>query len=274
MNDKTTETTQVDSLPSQMLPSNNDSAFSSMAKFEEAQRLVKPLVQSSLVPEAYRNNVGNAMIALEMANRIGASPLAVMQNLHVIQGRPSFSSTFIIAALNSCGTFSPLRYELEELGSKEVEYTAWTGPKGNRNKTINKQPVDDVRCRAWATELETGEKLIGPWVSMEMAIKEGWFNKNDSKWQTMPDLMIRYRAAAFFGRLYAPHILMGMHAEEEVRDVQPTRDITPKAAPAQTGDATVDSLNAEIIDVDATVVESETAEPENQQGDDDGLFEV
>jgi hypothetical protein len=32
--------------------------------------------------------------------------------------------------------------------------------------------------------------------------------------------MMRYRAAAFFGRLYAPEITMGMHSVEEVVDIQ------------------------------------------------------
>ena len=36
----------------------------------------------------------------------------------------------------------------------------------------------------------------------------------------MPELMMRYRAAAFFGRLYAPEITMGMHSVEEIIDIQ------------------------------------------------------
>jgi hypothetical protein len=44
-------------------------------------------------------------------------------------------------------------------------------------------------------------------------------SKAGSKWKTMPELMMRYRAAAFFGRLYAPEITMGMHSVEEVVDI-------------------------------------------------------
>jgi hypothetical protein len=53
-----------------------------------------------------------------------------------------------------------------------------------------------------------------------MANAEGWVSKAGSKWKTMPELMMRYRAAAFFGRLYAPEITMGMHSVEEVVDIQ------------------------------------------------------
>ena len=40
----------------------------------------------------------------------------------------------------------------------------------------------------------------------------------------MPELMFQYRAASFFGRLYAPDILKGMQTVDEVKDVFSTID--------------------------------------------------
>ena len=151
------------------------------------------LSSSSLVPNIYQGNVANTFIALEMATRTGSSPLAVMQNLYIVHGRPGWSAQFVIAALNACGKFSPLRFEMSGEGDKRS-------------------------CKAWAIEHGTGERLEGPPVSVEMAKAEGWYGKNGSKWQTMPELMLRYRAATFFGRLYAPDILMGMRTSEELQD--------------------------------------------------------
>lgn len=165
------------------------------SNFELAQRQAKAMSMSTFVPEAYKGDIANCLIALEIAHRIGASPLMVAQNLHIIHGRPSWSSQFIIAALNSCGRFSPLRFKMTEDG-----------------------------CVAWATDKE-GEVLEGPEVTMEMAKVEGWSTKNGSKWKTMPALMLRYRAAAFFGRLYAPDVLMGMHTVDEVEDFAPQRQM-------------------------------------------------
>ena len=162
-------------------------------KFELVQRQAKALSLSTMIPKDYQNNIPNTLVALEMAQRIGASPLMVMQNLHIIHGRPSWSSTFVIAALNACGRFSAMRFEMD----------------------------GDDKCRAVATERETNHVLEGPWVTMQMAKEEGWLSKAGSKWKTMPELMMRYRAAAFFGRLYAPEIMMGMHTEFEVQDMQP-----------------------------------------------------
>jgi hypothetical protein len=162
-----------------------------LSNFEQAQRQAKALSASDLVPQQYKGNVANTLVALEIANRIGASPLMVMQNLHIIHGRPSWSSTFVIAAINGSGKFTALRFV------------------GDLAKGI----------KAVATEKATGQTVEGPVVTMEMAKAEGWLNKAGSKWQTMPELMMRYRAAAFFGRLYAPEITMGMHSVEEVVDI-------------------------------------------------------
>lgn len=210
------------------------SVFADMESFADAQRMAKALIHSDLVPAAYRgeDKMGNALIAMDMANRVGVSAMVVMQNMHIIEGRPSWSSSFIISALNSCGLFSPIRFKIEKLGEREVTYTEWTGPKGNREKVQRKMKVKDMTCTAVAVEKETGEVLEGPEVSIVMAVAEGWYTKPGSKWVTMPDLMIRYRAAAFFGRLYAPHIMNGMQTDDEAYDVAEMRDVTPPAPAA------------------------------------------
>jgi hypothetical protein len=168
-------------------------AFADKQVFEHSQRVAKMMTTSSLVPKEYQNNIPNIMIALEMANRIGASPLMVMQNLNIIQGRPSWSSQFIISALNSCKRFTPLRFKMDGVG-------------------------DEYGCTAWAKD-SSGEILEGPKVTWKMATAEGWTTKGGSKWKTMPELMFRYRAAAFFGRLYAPDVLMGMGTADEAEDI-------------------------------------------------------
>lgn len=197
--------TELTVVPHSETSSRELTAFSNISAFETAQRMTKALASSKLVPSAYQNDMSNCLVALEMAQRTGASVMAVMQNLHIINGRPSWSASYIIAAVNSCGRFTPLRFSVEKRGKKK----------------INNVEFEDVECFAWAND-RTGERLEGPPTSIEMAVREGWFTKQGSKWQTMPELMLRYRAAAFFGRLYAPDILMGMQSDDEVIDVTPT----------------------------------------------------
>jgi len=175
----------------------SDGVFTGIQQFENAQRIGKALASSALVPKEYQGQQGlaNTLVAMEIAGRMGLSPLQVMQNLHIIHGRPSWSSQFIIAMINGCGRFSPLDYNVSGEG-------------------------DSLSCFAYATELATGKELKGPVVTMAMAKREGWATKSGSKWQTMPDLMVRYRAAAFWGRLYVPEFLVGMKTQEEVVDIE------------------------------------------------------
>jgi hypothetical protein len=162
--------------------------------FKEAWDIACAFAQSDVIPESYRGKPANCVIAMDMSKRLGVSITAVMQSLYIVHGKPSWSSQFIIAAVNGCGRFSTLRYELQGQGPS-------------------------LSCFAWAKELQSGESVKGPTVTMEMAQKEGWVSKKGSKWQTMPELMIQYRAATFFGRLYCPDILMGMHTVEENMDI-------------------------------------------------------
>eukprot|EP01034_Spumella_vulgaris_P011146 gene11146-14165_t len=165
---------------------------------------------------------------------MGADPLMVMQNLYVIEGRPSWSSQFIIAAINSCGRFSPLRFDISEPSKEQVvKYKAVVWKNDKKTEEQRETTIQHRTCRAWVIEKETGDRLDGPTVSMQMAIDEGWLTKNGSKWQTMPEIMLRYRAASLFGRLYAPELLMGLQTQEEVRDFI---DATPDEA----GNYTVD----------------------------------
>jgi hypothetical protein len=198
------------------LTTTTSSVFSGIQQFEDAQRIAKALASSTLIPPQFQGQQGfaNCLVALEIANRMRMSPFQVMQNLHIIHGRPSWSSQFIIGLINGCGRFSPLRYEISGKG-------------------------DTLACTAVATEIATGEELRGPEVTMAMAKREGWATKSGSKWATMPELMIRYRAAAFWGRLFIPELLVGIHTQEEVMDVEP---VSVSEAPA----TSVADLNAKL----------------------------
>ena len=224
-----------------------------VTNFNEAINAASFLSGSSLVPTDYRrwvpvknqygkavtnadgtpqlmenpNATSNCLIALNMANRMGYDPLMIMQNLYIIEGRPAWSSQFIIAAINACGKFDPLQFEIVNEGEKEIEYvnSYWeNGKKLSAKATIK---LENLTCIAWTTD-KKGNRLQSDKVSMEMAVKEGWYQKNGSKWQTMAGQMLRYRAAAFFGRIYAPEILMGIYAADEIRDFV---DVTPETAP-------------------------------------------
>lgn len=172
---------------------NTLSVFSGEENFAKAMMMAETLSKSDIIPVNYKNKPENCLIAIELSNRIRVSPFLVMQNMHVIQGRPSWSSPFIISCINACGKFEgSLKFEIDE---------------------------KETKCRAYAIEKTTGKKCVSPTITLEMAREEGWLTKNGSKWRTMPGLMLRYRAASFFGRLFCPELLNGMLSEEENKEI-------------------------------------------------------
>ena len=175
------------------------------AAFEMLQRQAKMFSASTLVPKDFQGNIANCAIAINIAKRLGTDPFMTIQNVDIIHGRPSFRATFLIAMVNSAGRFEPLQFRME-------------GEEGKPSRS----------CVAWTKSKPEGTPLEGPKITLEMAKAEGWSTKNGSKWQTMPELMLRYRAAAFFARLYAPDITLGMMTAEEVSDTV-ERDVTPRA---------------------------------------------
>ena len=192
--------------PTEIIPAGQESAlsvFTNSDSFELAQRAGKMLAASDLVPPQFKS-VPNCVLALNIANRLKADPFAVMQSLYIVHGRPAWSSQFLIAMVNASGRYSPLQFRMSGEG-------------------------DAKTCVAYAKHLETGEQVEGPEVSIDMAKKEGWYGKNGSKWQTLPDLMLRYRAAGFFARLYCPDLCLGMRTMEEEQDIQrkPVRQTAP-----------------------------------------------
>lgn len=186
-------------------------SLETISGFENLQRMARMFVTVPFVPDTFRapytdekgkrrgcssieEAIGCCVVALDMAMRMKANPLAVMQNIYVVHGRPAWTAQFLLATLNNSGRFSTIRYKFQ-------------GTQGN----------DDWGCRAVAKERTTGEIVEGPLVTIGLAKHEGWF-KNSSKWQSMPDLMLRYRAVSWFVRAHAPEIAMGLKTEDELRD--------------------------------------------------------
>ena len=158
-------------------------------------KIAKFHAASQIVPKQFQGNVPNCFVACEMANRMGISPMIVMQNLYVVQGKPAWSGQACIALINGTRLFSPLKF-------------VFVGTPGEPN----------YGCYVTCTRLSDGETLTGTLIDMRMAQAEGWLSKEGSKWLTMPEQMLQYRAAAFFARVHCPHALMGLQTVEEVKD--------------------------------------------------------
>lgn len=211
--------------------------FFDPVQFDTMQRVCKLFANSELVPDMYKvgeknpieKAMANCMIAIEISQRIGASPLMVMQNMVPIYGKPSWSSKFLVATVNTCGRFNPLQFRFTEKGMLGmVDYTDYVWDNASRSKRAVTKQFDgkkmmDVECVAFTTAKGSDKVLESSPISIRLAIQEGWFTKNGSKWQTMTKQMLMYRAASFWTSVYAPELSMGMRTVEENQDIIDTQ---------------------------------------------------
>lgn len=180
------------------------SPFSNADSFKNIFDIGKMFASSQLVPQNYQGKPMDCTIAVDMANRMGVSPMMVMQNLYVVKGKPQWSG-------QACMSMIKASKEFKDVSPVYV---------GERN-------TDSWGCYIRATDTKTGEIVEGSLITIQMAKEEGWYSKKDkygnetSKWQTMPQQMLAYRAAAFFARVYIPNALMGVHVEGEAEDTAP-----------------------------------------------------
>jgi hypothetical protein len=159
--------------------------------FEYSQREAKLLAASDYAPKAYKGNVANCVLAIDLARRLDMSTAILMQNTAIIHGKPAFEAKFVIALINRSQIFTRLHY-------------VFSGTVGQ----------DDWGCRVVTYERATGERIEGPVVTIAMAKADGWFSKDGSKWRSIPQQMLIYRAATFFGRVYCPEVTLGLHTQD------------------------------------------------------------
>lgn len=181
-------------------------------QFNQLLRSAQMLSQTSIIPDTYKGKPQDCFVALEMANRMGLPPIAVMQNMFVVKGKPAWSGQACTMLINSCGKFADVKH-------------VYTGKIGTENRG----------CYVQATRVSDGETVRGTEVTMQMAKAEGW--TSNPKWRNMPELMLAYRASSFFARVYCPEALMGVHVDDEIFDAT--------ARPAKSAEKLTDELNAE-----------------------------
>lgn len=200
--------------------------------FATLQRVAKMFASSELVPDMYKitdknppeKAMGNCIVAINIAQRMNADILMVMQNMVPIYGKPTWSSSFLIARVNSMGRFEPLQFRFENLGKVgKVKYTdyAWD-PQSRKKMPVTKEfdgtKIDNWQCIAWTKKKGSSDVLESTPIDVVMAIKEGWYTKNGSKWVTMTKQMLQYRSASFWTKVYAPEATMGMPTTDEMHD--------------------------------------------------------
>jgi hypothetical protein len=154
----------------------------------------KILSSSGLLPDHFQKYPAAVYTCVGIARSIGEDPVQLMQACYFVGGKMGLSSAYLLARLRRSGVIrGTVRYLIEGQG-------------------------DTLSVRATVIDAETGDEIVGPAATMEMAKADGW-TKN-TKYKTMPEIMLRNRALSFLVRYQYPDATAGLPTADELQDVQ------------------------------------------------------
>ena len=221
------------------------------AHFGILQRKAAAFANSTLVPEHMRESIGNCTVALLLAEEMRENPLVVMQNMHLIKGRPGWMTQYMISRANRSGKFQgPIRWNVINQGTEDLAVFAYA----------------DLR------DVHGDPRVESPAISLKDAIAAGWTTYRDKltkkiethdRWNTpaMQEQMLRWRSAAWLIRLYVPEVMFGLPTVDELQDISRDEvDITPPPAPDR----------GQFETRRPTVTDVEEPQEQEEQGDDRG----
>lgn len=201
------------------------------ANFSQARELSEMVAQSGFAPEDYRGKPQDCLMAMMAGNEVGLGPMASLQNIAVINGRPSIWGDAALALVKSSADFE------------------WI-----------KEWIDDESQTAYCKVKRRGEDPVVRSFSWEDAKRAGLAGKK-GPWQTYPKRMMQMRARSWAIRDVWPHVLKGLSIAEEASDVpKKERDVSPtNTAPAAESPAESEEKE-QPIDSEADVARKELVE--------------
>lgn len=160
---------------------------------DEAYRLAEYLADSTMVPEDYQGKPGNVLVAIQWGLEIGMKPLQAMQNIAVINGRPSLWGDAMLALVSAHPSCVDIIERFEGTGDNRTAICV--AKRRGREDKIGEFSVADARTA----------ELLGK-----------------GTWKKYRDRMLKMRARAFALRDQFTDVLKGLASAEEQSDIEPT----------------------------------------------------
>ncbi len=173
------------------------------SSLEEAMKFSEIISKSDLVPKDYKNKPGNVLVAIQMGQEIGLPPMQALQNIAVINGRPSVWGDAIPAIIKSHPHYEWMKESFDE---KTMTATCVIKRRGDHEVVGVFSQADAQAAGLW--------KKQGPWTQY-------------------PRRMLQMRARSFAARDAFPDALKGLSVAEEVQDVPQVKDVTPQQPETQ-----------------------------------------
>lgn len=175
-----------------------------LSNFSDRWKIAEKLSKSSIIPKEFQGKPENILLCMGMSEKMGLDLITVVNNLQMVMGHQEWKGSFIPVLIEKTGKYTELEFNF-----------------------VGKETDDTFGCYLEATRTRDGKRIKGTTITIAMAKQEGWYSRN-SKWKTMPQQLLIYRASTFFARAYCAAALNGISTEGETNDInnrQPPVDI-------------------------------------------------
>jgi len=179
---------------------------------KEAMEYAQVIANSTMVPKAYQGKAGDILVAVQMGAELGLKPIQALQNIAVINGRPSVYGDALLALVQAHSSFEDIKETFDE---KTNTATCNVKRKNQSEYTVSFSAEDAKKAGLWGK--------AGPW-------------------SQYPKRMLQMRARSFALRDKFADALSGLIMTEEAQDYSMTVDVTPKT---QTLSSKLDDLITE-----------------------------
>jgi hypothetical protein len=186
---------------------------------ESAWRFAKMLAGSTMVPKQFQNRPEDVIVAIQYGVEVGLPPMASLQSIAVINGRPGLWGDGLLSVIVSFGAYA--RHE---------EYFV---ANGERCQSLLAKDFerDDTKAVARFWRKGNSEPFVGEF-SVGDAKKANLWGK-EGPWKNYPSRMMKMRARSFGARDGFPDALRGLKALDELQDIEVVAEAVPHVAPAE-----------------------------------------
>lgn len=210
-----------------------DDSFLSPGRFEHYFRMARMICQSALVPKSYQGKPEDVLVAMEMGRSLNLSPLSAVQNIAVINGKPTLYGDGVLAVCSGHPEFEDISEQQIIKNNQLAGYKCSVKRKG-RTEVVKTFTIEDA-------------KMAGLW-------------DKSGPWKQYPERMLQMRARGFALRDSFADALGGVRFAEEVQDYE-VKDVTPKKSVKQDLKSLIDNNKATVIEEVADIKAS--SEPVN-----------
>ena len=172
---------------------------------DEAMRFAEVISKSAMVPKDFQGKPANTLVAIQWGMELGLAPMQALQNIAVINGKPSVYGDALLAMVRADSRCTGVNEYVEGEGDAMTAVCIIKRAHGGEVEEIKRtfSVTQAKQARLWGKQ--------GPW-------------------QQYPERMLQHRARGNAIRDGFPDVIKGMVTVEEAQDMTPV-NITP-AQPA------------------------------------------